>query len=364
MIRVLQVNKQYYPDIGGVETVVQQIAEGLKDRTDMKVLCCVTKGKGRRQSINGVDVTYSASLGTLWSMPISFQLLRNMRRMGREADVMICHMPFPLGDLGYMLSGFKGRLYVWWHAQPVRQKKVMWLYRPLMKAFLRRADKIFVATRYHIQSAESLTPFRDKCVIVPFGIDAAQYQVPRGQSQLAKSEHVKILFVGRLVYYKGLDILLKAFEAVKGAELYIVGTGPLLDELKAFAADSPSRESVHFLGDPGTAAIRGCFMDCDIFVLPSVANSEAFGIVQMEAMACGKPVINTWLDTGVPDVSLDGVTGITVQPGDVLQLAEAMQRLTDDERLREAYGENGLKRAMESFSLAGMMDRLYDEISH
>lgn len=361
-MRLLQVNKLYYPEIGGVETVVQQIAEGLNGRTHMKVLCCARKGRGEERKVNGVDVVYSSSLGTFWSMPISFKFLANMRRMGRDADAMICHMPFPLGDLGYMLSGFKGRLYIWWHADPVRHRKIMWLYGPLMRAFLRRAKRIFVATRYHIESAEALHPFRDKCTVIPFGIDEDEYRVPPGNSPLAGCETVKVLFVGRLVYYKGLDILLRAFEQVLGAELFIAGAGPMEQQLKDYALGSRISGRIHFLGDPGTAMIKSCFRDCDIFVLPSVANSEAFGIVQLEAMACGKPVINTALDTGVPDVSLDGVSGITVQPGSVEQLAAAMQRLVDDEALRLSYGQGGLQRVRSEFSQKHMMDRLYAEL--
>lgn len=116
---------------------------------------------------------------------------------------------------------------------------------------------------------------------------------------------------------------------------------------------------VHFLGNLEEADLRAAFADCDIFVLPSTANSEAFGIVQQEAMVYGKPVINTALPTGVPHVSLDGVTGITVPPEDVPALAQAIQKLADGKALREQYGRAAAKRVEEEYEEADVVDKVY-----
>ena len=115
-LRVLQVNKMYYPATGGVERLVQQIAEGLNERTDMKVLVCRKKGKGQVDTINGVEVHRASSLGVYFSMPVSFSFFRQLRSMSRDCDVIHLHMPFPLGDLGILLSGFKGKVVVSWHS--------------------------------------------------------------------------------------------------------------------------------------------------------------------------------------------------------------------------------------------------------
>lgn len=103
-LKVLQVNKLYAPDIGGVERVAQQIAEGLAEQTQMQVLVCQKKGKRTEQKVNGIPVTRSKTLGTKFSMPISFGFFRDLRRLCREQDLLLFHMPFPLGDLAYLLS--------------------------------------------------------------------------------------------------------------------------------------------------------------------------------------------------------------------------------------------------------------------
>jgi rhamnosyl/mannosyltransferase len=157
-----------------------------------------------------------------------------------------------------------------------------------------------------------------------------------------------------LVYYKGVDVLLDAFRKVRGCELFICGTGPLEEELKAKAADLP----VHFLGRLTDEELKSAFADCDVFVLPSVENSEAFGIVQQEAMVYGKPVINTSIPTGVPYVSIHGETGLTVPPRDVDALAQAITTLAKDVPLRRKYGVNARKRVLTEYDYQKNMEKI------
>lgn len=360
-LRVLQVNKLYAPWIGGVEKVTQNIAEGLRDRTDMSVLVCSPKGPTVHESLNGVPVTRAGSLGIFFSMPVSFPFFRLFRRMSRGADIVQFHMPFPLADLAYLLSGCRAKTVVWWHSDVVRQKKLMFFYRPVRRAFLKRVDRIVVATQGHIDGSAELRRFRDKCVVIPFGIDIPAYvnHLDCGM-RLTPSQPgaVKILFVGRLVYYKGVSVLLEAFAKVIGAELFLAGSGPLERELREQAEALGTEARVHFLGRLSDGCLKDCQKDCDFFVFPSVADTEAFGLVQLEAMVYGKPVVNTSLPTGVPFVSPDGVTGITVPPGDADRLAQALQKLTDDVPLRLRLGENARHRVRDEYGMDRMMDRL------
>ena len=114
------------------------------------------------------------------------------------------------------------------------------------------------------------------------------------------------------------------------------------------------------MGKIGKKKLLNSFSDCDIFVLPSVSRAECFGLVQLEAMVYGKPVINTKLPTAVPEVSVDGETGITVEPGNADELANAIQKLTDDKELREQYGKAARQRCEECYSLDKMQEKLYN----
>ena len=170
-VKVLQVNKLYYPWVGGVERVVQQLAEGLNDRTDMKVLVCQAKGRASVEKINGVEVHRAGSLGMMFSMPISISFFREFKKLSKDRDIVHFHMPFPLGDLACLLSGYKGKVVVWWHSDIVKQKKLMKLYKPILEKFLSRADVIIAATQGNIDGSDYLLKYRDKCVIIPYGLD-------------------------------------------------------------------------------------------------------------------------------------------------------------------------------------------------
>ena len=154
--------------------------------------------------------------------------------------------------------------------------------------FLRRADCIIAATEGHITSSPFLTQFREKCRIIPYGIDVQAYRSVERKPILRQvqqnPETVRVLFVGRFVYYKGIEVLLHAFAGVHGCELFLVGHGtPEMEEkLHRMTEEAHMAAQVHFLGNLPEEDLRAAFADCDIFVLPSVANSEAFGIVQQE----------------------------------------------------------------------------------
>lgn len=352
-LRILQINKFYSPWIGGIESVIKEIAEKLNDRTDMKVLVCQPKGSKAFDIVNGVSVTRCASMGVLCSMPISFSFISTVRKMSKEADVLILHDPFPLGDLAVLLSGFKGKVIVWWHSDIIRQKKLRKVIDPIIHGILKRADAIFTTSEQYIDGSEYISKYRNKCRIVRYGLDIPKYLDTERTSILTENindkNKVKILFVGRLVYYKGVKVLIDAFKDISGAELFIVGTGADEETIRNEAV--LCKEPVHFLGNLSDSDLKSAFADCDFFVLPSTEKSEAFGIVQLEAMIYGKPVINTNLDTSVPYVSLDGVSGITVPVGNADELKKAMLTLINNSELRKTYGRNGYNRVLELFDL-------------
>ncbi|MBR3971149.1 MAG: glycosyltransferase [Ruminococcus sp.] len=368
-LKVLEVNKAYYPHIGGIETLVKQYSEELGEfGADVRTLVCRDdKGGTVKEVVNGVPVIRAGSFGTYFSCPLSLHFIREFRRMAKKADVVHINVPFPLADAALLLSGFKGRVVVSWHSDIVKQKKLLALYKPLLKYLLNRADMIFVATEGHIDGSDFLPEYREKCRILPYGVTVEDYlnidRKPILTEKLTDKNSVKVFFTGRLVYYKGVDVLLKAFAKVKNCELFIAGTGELENSLKTCAESRGLTEKVHFLGFLSDEELRQAYADCDIFVLPSVVKSEAFGIVQLEAMVYGKPVINTNLPSGVPHVSIDGETGLTVPPSDVKALAKAINRLAEDKELREELGRNAAERVKEKFSEKKIIRSLYGYLS-
>lgn len=375
MLKILQVNKFYAPITGGVERVVQQLAEGLRDKTHMAVLACQKKGPTVRETIGGVPVLRCHSFGVAFSMPVSLSFLYQFRREAKKTDVVHLHLPCPLTDLALLLSGYRGKVAVWWHSDIVRQKKLLALLRPLLKRTLRRADAIVVATQGHIDGSDFLPAFREKCRIVPFGVEPSIMQ--QADAYLARKKEglpvpgnppVSFLFVGRFVYYKGCDVLLRAFAkaALPDVALILVGDGPLKGELKALAKELGVERQVRFQSGLDDNALSREFAACDVLVLPSIAKIEAFGLVQIEAMAYGKPVINTNLPSGVPHAGIHGATGLTVAPGDADALAAAMKRLAENPEERREMGRAARKRVEERYTmermLAGTLE-LYEELA-
>ncbi len=250
-LRVLQINKLYAPDIGGIERVAQQIAEGLKDQTQMQVLACQQKGARREEEVNGVRVIRAKTLGTKFSMPISFGLFKELRKLAKQKDVLLFHMPFPLGDLAYLFSGYKGKTIAWWHSDVVRQKKMMFFYKPIMNAFCAGSTALSWQRRGISKARPTSLNIGKNAVLFPLGSIWRNIKKTSPRLLCCKKEGqagtVKFLFVGRLVYYKGIDVLLKAFERAENAELFIVGSGPLKEELAAEARRMGKERLVHFL---------------------------------------------------------------------------------------------------------------------
>lgn len=369
-MKILQVNKLYYPEIGGIEKTLQQISEGLNDTVDLKVLVCQKRGRGATELVNGVEVHRSGSLGVVSSVPISFSFLWNLRKMSKGRDVVQYHLPFPLGDLGCLLSGYHGKVVAYWHSDVVKQKKWMILYKPVMKRFLQRADVILVGAGGIIEGSCYLDPYREKCKVVPFAVTddilraGGNYLTQCGYQKRKKS--INFLFIGRLVYYKGCSVLLKAFAGLGGdAILTIVGEGDLREELERQTEVYKLVDRVFFKGHVNDSEMKRCMEEADVFVFPSVERSEAFGLVQLEAMAYGMPVINTRLPSGVPEVSIHGETGLTVAPGSVEELAEALEWMVTHPQERLEMGKEARKRVEEKYTQAimiGNIRRIYEEL--
>ncbi len=351
-MKILEINKFYHPWIGGVETIVRQIAEDLngRDGLTVDVLACQSKGPRTIETANGVKVYRAASWGKRLGMPISFDFFRLLRQIERNYDILLFHFPFPLAAL--VIPCLKNKnIYILYHSDIVRQKISRCFFQPFIATSLKRAKKILASSQNLASHSPALRKHQDRVRIIPFGIDLDYFRINdkvAAEAERIRNEYPRplLLAIGRLVYYKGYSYLIKALEKID-AHLVIIGTGPQETELRALTKLYWQEKKITIL--PPRDDLRPYYAACDLFIFPSVANSEAFGLVQAEAMAFGKAVINTDLPTGVPEVSLDGTSGLTVPPGDSSALAGAINRLLGDQGLKNRLGQAAQERAKALF---------------
>src|SRR5208282_4219634 len=263
----------------------------------------------------------------------------------------------PAAAIAYLLSGFRGPVVLTWHSDICRQRLLKRLFAPIERLMVRRSRAIIASSLDYIAYSSILYEHRALCRVIPFGIPIDQFRKPNlGAVSRIRTRYGDrlLLSVGRMVEYKGYRYLIHAMSTVN-ATLLLIGEGPERERLEADARRLGVEDRVAFLGKVDN--ISPYYQACDIFVLPSITRNEAFGLVQLEAMPCGNPVVNTHLRSGVPFVWANGLTGITVPPADSDSLARVINRLLDDPGRRMTYGEAGMRRVKEEFSLRQMVDR-------
>jgi glycosyltransferase involved in cell wall biosynthesis len=361
--RVLHIGKFYPPHKGGMEVHLKNLCERLQHAVDAEVLVAGESGQNTTETINGVRVTRAPMLFEFNAAPICPSMVRLIRQSC--ADMVHLHFPNPAGILAYLASGRNGGLVVTYHSDIIRQKIMGRGFQPILERFLDRAAAIIVTSNQYIESSSVLRRFRDRCRVIPLGIEPDKFDLVDegavGNIRAQFGDRI-VLSVGRLIYYKGFAHLIRAMKNVEG-HLLIIGDGPLRASLRETARASGVSERITFLGEVDN--VVPYLQAADVFALASVARSEAFGIVQLEAMACSKPVVNTNIATGVPFVSMDGLTGITVPPANSDALAAAINRLLSDADLRLSLGAAGRRRVVEEFSADRMAQRtleVYQEV--
>lgn len=361
------INKAYPPWIGGIEKHLYELCQALKGSIDLEVLVSNDRFKTEIEQLDGYRVVRVGSLGYVWSTPLGVSFGHWMRRS--DADIFHFQFPYPVAEVAYLLSGIKRKVVVSFQVDVVHHPVIRSMLLPFLMRFLQQADRIIVSSANLIESSGILGKFKDKCTVVPLGIDVRRFGITDEiRENIARIRRLYappiLLFVGRLVPYKGVDILIKAMNYVK-ATLLIVGEGPSEKYLKRLTEKNGLTDKIHFLGTLSEKELIWCYHACEVFVLPSLDTAEAFGIVQLEAHACGKPVVSTNLPTGVTFVNLDGVTGLVVPPGSSESLAEGINNLLRDDRLRQRLGEQARARVNSEFTaevMARKMLNVYNEV--
>jgi glycosyltransferase involved in cell wall biosynthesis len=361
-MKVLYVYKDYYPVVGGIENHIRIICDGLKNYPDVEPTVLVTNTARRtiEQTVDGVRVIKASRLANISSAPISLSLFTQLHRL--DADLIHLHFPYPIGELAYLAAGCHRPMVITYHSDIVRQKYMLQVYKPFMRQVLARADRITVSNPNYIKSSPYLVRHAAKCEVIPHGADLSRFEPTA--STLERASEVQrqqaaplILFVGLLRYYKGVSYLIEAMTHIT-AKLLIVGQGPQGDEWRALTQRLNLNDKVVFLGRVSDEDLLALYEACAVFVLPSIQRSESWGAVQVEALACGKPVVCTELGTGTSFVNQHEVTGLVVPPMDSAALAAAINRLLADPELRRRMGEAGRTRARQELSAEVMVERL------
>jgi glycosyltransferase involved in cell wall biosynthesis len=361
-MKVLQIGKFFAPHHGGMESHLQHLCPGLADKVDLDV---VVFGEPDAEFTErfGFRLHRVKTQAVVASAPISFGLAARIASI--PADIVHIHHPNPMAILAYLLSGHPGRLVVTYHSDIVRQRLLGRVLAPLHEKAWRRTWCFMVASPDYIESSPVLSRYRERTTVLPHGIDLEALPQPDAASVAA----VKIRFpgpivlaVGRLVGYKGFEYLVSAFALLtklpRTPHLILIGVGPLKDQLLSQIASLGLNDVIHLLDRVDD--VSPYYVAADVFVLSSTERSEAYGFVQVEAMAYATAVVNTRLQSGVPFVSRDGETGFTVPPGDAGSLARAITTLLTDDELRMRFAHAARERAYGEFSAQKMVDRTFE----
>ncbi|MGH7518032.1 MAG: glycosyltransferase [Gemmatimonadales bacterium] len=347
-MRILHLAKYYWPRSGGMERVVQGLAEGASalghdvEVVAVRTVVGRTRDAGRQRS----SVTRAFSFAALGSQEIAPGYIA---AAWKRADIIHVHHPHPLADLASLLRAGGTPIVVTHHSDARRG-----IYKPLVRLVLRRARAIVVPSRAHVALSTELTGFESKVEVIPFGIDERRWLfVPPPPPDSVP----RAIFIGRLASYKGLDILLRALERVPDLRLDIVGTGPEAPRLRTLAQALAVHDRIRWWGEYPDDDLPRRMADADFLVLPSVTVEEMFGLVVIEAMAAGRPVITTAVPSGVREVNVPGTTGLEVPLRDVGALAQALEILSHDAALRRRLGQAGQRRVIEQFSQTQMAQR-------
>lgn len=367
-MKILQLGK-FYPIFGGVEKVMWNLTKGISGR---KVYCdmlcaelrdnvdrvaCGANGKWIAQTIDFNE--YGQCLCTpatrkVASTMISPAMIFWLRSHCREYDIIHIHHPDPMACVALFFSGYKGKVVLHWHSDILRQKTLMKFYSPLQNWLVKRADVILGTSPVYVQKSPYLQEVQDKISVLPIGIEDKLRQVSS-----ERKEGRKVVFsLGRLVPYKGFVYLIDAAKYLpENYEIRIGGSGPLRTELENRIEEAGLGRKVKLVGQIPEDSLPEEFNSCDVFVMSSSMKTEAFGIVQVEAMSCGKPVVATHIpDSGVDWVNEDGVSGINVSVGDPKAIAEAILEICGDEARYRQYCLQARQRFEEMFTMDKMID--------
>lgn len=366
--KVLQISNYYTPHIGGIEQTCQYLSEGIKDEYDVKVICFSEGRDTRYQLTNGVEITKPGVFLDVARQSLSFSyfgLLRSLIK-GWKPDIIHFHYPNPfVTALLLPIIPKEVKLYVQWHLDITKQKKIYPFIKPLETRLLRRADIIVPTSANYRDSSKPLIPFLNKTDILPSAINTSLLDLQEDEIELVKNIRNDangkkiVFFVGRHVPHKGILDLIEAEKMIKADCMILIGgIGPITELLKS-EVTSPR---IKLLGKLSDSEKRCYYHAADIFAFPSYTKAEGFGLTLAEAMYCkATPVVYTIEGSGVNWVSLNGETGLEVANRDIEAYAAAIDKLLTDDELRLKLAENAHQRVLDKFTVEKEVELLKEQ---
>ena len=363
--KVLQLGKFYPPDIGGIESVMQDICDGINARGLIcDVLCSSSSYNFSYEILDSRARIYrTKSFGKLASTSITPQMIFTLQKLIKAYDIIHLHLPDPMANLALFLSDIREKIIILhWHSDIIKQKYLLKLYSPLQSWLLQRAHSIIATSpKYALESA-FLHPYRDKCVSIPIGIDdiapsPLESTLPQHPAQSKRGEKKIIFALGRLAQNKGFTYLIQSAQYLPDEyEIHIGGDGALHSKLEALINEHKLSHKVKLLGRITRDKLARHYQQCHIFVLPSI--QESYGVVLLEAMSFGKPIISTKLSPSGSDyVNAHNVSGLVVPPRDPAAIAQAISEI---ERDYERFSRDARARFLQLFTSEKMLDSIYE----
>lgn len=364
-MKILQLGKFYPPDSGGMETALYNITEELNRKgIRCDVICANKEKKHRNDSFNGYKVVRTSSYGTVASTSISPQMIGELRKNIANYDILHIHHPNPMANLAlFMANPKKQKVVIHWHSDIIKQELELRFYKPLLIWMLKKADVIIGTSQKYIDESLQLKDFKNKCVPIPIGIKKEDISIDENKFKEIRErfKNKKIIFsLGRFIYYKGFEYLIESAKYLPDNYVILLGgDGELKEKYEQIIRENGLSEKVFLVGKIDQKDLGSYYEACDLFCLPSIAKSEAFGLVMVEAMSFGKPIVATKIKgSGTDWVNHNEITGLNVEPKNPEQLANAFKTILENQEIYSKFSKNAFQRYLNEFTIETEIEKL------